>query len=90
MKFFDGYIIPLAQKLKECNVFGVSSEECLNYAVRNRDEWHVRGRAIVAEYVQSFTEQEENAAMALRRETNNVFARSMMKPDFEEAKEEEK
>ena len=25
--FFDNYIIPLAQKLKECNVFGVSSDE---------------------------------------------------------------
>ena len=25
--FFDNYIIPLAKKLKECNVFGVSSDE---------------------------------------------------------------
>ena len=33
LKFFDNYIIPLARKLKECNIFGVSSDECLNYAV---------------------------------------------------------
>ena len=31
--FFDFYIIPLAKKLKECGVFGVSSDEYLNYAV---------------------------------------------------------
>jgi 3'5'-cyclic nucleotide phosphodiesterase len=30
--FFDNYIIPLAMKLKECNVFGVSSDEYYNYA----------------------------------------------------------
>ena len=28
--FFDNYIIPLAKKLKDCNVFGVSSDECLS------------------------------------------------------------
>lgn len=32
LQFFDNYIIPLANKLKECNVFGVSSDEYLNYA----------------------------------------------------------
>lgn len=30
--FFDNYIIPLAKKLKDCGVFGVSSDEFLNYA----------------------------------------------------------
>lgn len=30
--FFDFYIIPLAKKLKECGVFGVSSDEYLQYA----------------------------------------------------------
>ena len=34
--FFDYYIIPLAKKLKECGVFGVSSGEYLDYAMRNR------------------------------------------------------
>jgi hypothetical protein len=27
--FFDNYIFPLTNKLKECGVFGVSSDECL-------------------------------------------------------------
>jgi 3'5'-cyclic nucleotide phosphodiesterase len=34
--FFDFYIIPLAKKLKDCGVFGVSSDEYLNYAMKNR------------------------------------------------------
>jgi hypothetical protein len=50
--FFDNYIIPLAKKLKECNVFGVSSDEYLNYAVLNRAEWEERGQEIVKEFVE--------------------------------------
>ena len=41
--------IPLAKKLKDCGVFGVSSDEYLNYAVSNRNEWFRRGKEIVAE-----------------------------------------
>ena len=47
--FFDNYIIPLAKKLKDCNVFGVSSDECLNYALANRREWESRGQQVVEE-----------------------------------------
>lgn len=50
--FFDNYIIPLAKKLKECNVFGVSSDECLNYAMQNRAEWLDRGKLIVEQLVE--------------------------------------
>eukprot|EP00957_Ditylum_brightwellii_P148228 11286187-Ditylum_brightwellii.AAC.1 len=44
--FFDNYIIPLAKKLKDCNVFEVSSDEYLNYAKNNRAEWEDRGEEI--------------------------------------------
>lgn len=44
--FFDNYIIPLAKKLKDCGVFGVSSDECLTYALQNRAEWEDCGLAI--------------------------------------------
>jgi hypothetical protein len=47
--FFDFYVIPLAKKLKDCGVFGVSSDEYLNYALSNRKEWESKGREIVAE-----------------------------------------
>ena len=42
------YIIPLAKKLKECGVFGVSSDEYLNYALQNKLEWEDRGHEVVA------------------------------------------
>jgi hypothetical protein len=48
MGFFDFYIIPLVKKLKDCGVFGVSSEEYLNYALKNRQEWEDRGLEVVA------------------------------------------
>jgi hypothetical protein len=44
--FFDFYVIPLARKLKECGVFGVSSDEYLDYALRNRDEWARKGKEV--------------------------------------------
>jgi 3'5'-cyclic nucleotide phosphodiesterase len=47
--FYDYYIIPLAKKLKECGVFGVSSYEYLQYAMSNRAEWASRGKEIVSE-----------------------------------------
>jgi hypothetical protein len=51
--FFDCYIIPLAKKLKDCGVFGVSSDEYLSYALQNRKEWERRGKTIVEEMAQS-------------------------------------
>jgi hypothetical protein len=52
MGFFDFYIIPLAKKLKNCGVFGVSSDEYLNYALKNRQEWEDRGLEVVASLVE--------------------------------------
>eukprot|EP00980_Cylindrotheca_fusiformis_P002909 scaffold675_cov103-Cylindrotheca_fusiformis.AAC.20 len=49
--FFDFYVIPLAKKLDNCDVFGVSSHEYLNYAQSNRDEWAREGEGIVKEYL---------------------------------------
>lgn len=50
--FFDFYIIPLAQKLSDCGVFGVSSAEYLTYAQANRAEWADRGQQIVHEMME--------------------------------------
>jgi hypothetical protein len=54
--FFDFYIIPLAKKLKDCGVFGVASDEYLNYAMTNRSEWQHKGKDIVAGYIASVTD----------------------------------
>lgn len=51
--FFDYYIIPLARKLETCGIFGVSSDEYLQYATNNRTEWVEKGEAIVQGYLAS-------------------------------------
>ena len=55
--FFDNYVIPLAQKLKECGVFGVASAECLDYAIKNRAEWEEKGGAIVEGFKEKFSQR---------------------------------
>ena len=55
--FFDNYVIPLANKLKECGVFGVSSDEYLNYAQANRREWEKKGKEIVAANFEKFKKE---------------------------------
>lgn len=53
-RFFDNYVIPLAKKLKECGVFGVSSDEYLNYALENRREWANKGEAAVSRMIEKY------------------------------------
>lgn len=52
LSFFDHYVIPLAKKLEVCGVFGVSSDECLIYAVQNRAEWCEKGEQLVEQYLE--------------------------------------
>lgn len=58
--FFDNYVIPLAHKLKECGVFGVSSDEYLNYALANRSEWEKKGKVIVASNFERYKKALDN------------------------------
>ena len=66
--FYDFYIIPLARKLQDCGVFGVSSSEYLDYAIKNREEWEVQGRECVEEMVANVREQEDIFAKMQRSE----------------------
>jgi hypothetical protein len=67
--FFDNYIIPLAQKLRECQVFGVSCDEFLDYARDNRIEWEMKGRELVRE---ARTVLQSHALQAVGRETLEI------------------
>eukprot|EP00980_Cylindrotheca_fusiformis_P006783 scaffold1417_cov113-Cylindrotheca_fusiformis.AAC.1 len=55
--FFDFYVIPLAKKLKSCGVFGVSSDEYLNYAMANREEWVREGETLVQKFLARYNEE---------------------------------
>ena len=68
--FFDFYIIPLAKKLKDCGVFGVSSHEYLDYAQKNRNEWEERGQQIVEEMVEALNRKEDNQ---VKRQNVDLF-----------------
>lgn len=80
--FFDFYIIPLAKKLKECGVFGVSSDEYLNYAEKNRAEWALRGQDAViemsAKYLPCLNEEDEELSVG------EVYADSDGSSSFDE------
>jgi len=65
--FFDNYILPLAKKLKECGVFGVSSDEYLNYAQENRRRWATEGEAVTANMLQIAQERFGKEAEAGQR-----------------------
>jgi hypothetical protein len=54
LSFFDNHVIPLAKKLKDCEVFGVLATECVNNAIENRNEFAEFGQDIVAEYLQEY------------------------------------
>ena len=60
-------MIPLAKKLDECGVFGVSSHEYLSYAETNRREWHQKGKSIVEELAGKVRAGQRRSAKMLRR-----------------------
>ncbi|CAB9524809.1 Receptor-type guanylate cyclase gcy [Seminavis robusta] len=72
--FFDFYIIPLTRKLKECGVFGVSSDEYLNYALKNRLEWETKGQQAVTEML------EVCAAKYGTKEDNKLMDKALLYP----------
>lgn len=63
--YFQFYIIPLAKKLKECGVFGVSSDEYLNYALSNRAEWEEKGKQLVEGIAKSLEQEYPPKAVKL-------------------------
>ena len=82
LNFFDYYVIPLARKLEECRVFGVSSDECLNYALQNRSEWSLKGKTIVEKYLESvressmYTHESEPAPFGMGSDIDLIFEES--------------
>lgn len=81
--FFDNYIIPLAKKLEECKVFGVSCDEYLTYALQNRHEWEMKGEEIVREMVSSFQDEdsdEDNGSKLLLRSDRMCHSATSLSP----------
>lgn len=47
ISFFDNFVIPLATKVKDCEVFGKGREEFLVKAEQNRSKWFEQGKETV-------------------------------------------
>lgn len=72
--FFDNYVIPLAKKLDDCGVFGVSSDEYFNYAVANSKEWEARGEEVVAKMIEKYSALYPEETVSLFESENNKTA----------------
>lgn len=83
--FFDFYIIPLADKLKDCGVFGVSSDEYLNYAKKNRQEWERKGQEVVESMIEKYREKYSYLPDPLPVMEEPVAATPVPKPAFKPA-----
>lgn len=59
LSFFDNYIIPLAKKLEDCQVFGAAGNELLKFALDNRKEWENKGKELTDAYIQKYTAEPE-------------------------------
>jgi hypothetical protein len=64
--FLDFYVIPLAKKLKECGVFGVSSDEYLSYALQNKETWLNKGEEVIAEMRQKINNSRNRKGKSLK------------------------
>ena len=78
--FLDFYVIPLAKKLKDCGVFGVSSDEYLQYAQNNRNEWEEKGKEVVDELIERVKSNSKYQMLLAKK-----LAASGALTDFEEA-----
>jgi hypothetical protein len=55
IKFFDGHVIPLAERVRSCKVFGVAAQVLLTNAHANRREWiHMKEDTFVKDYAMDF------------------------------------
>jgi hypothetical protein len=59
VSFYDNYVIPLATKLRDCGVFGLTSDEYLHNALENRQEWERRGLYVCQEIFSKATDESE-------------------------------
>jgi hypothetical protein len=55
LSLFKSRILPLAQSLGACGVFGAVSDCYMNYAEQNRSEWEKKGKEMVQGYLFKYT-----------------------------------
>lgn len=60
--------------MKDCGVFGVSSDEFLNYALENKKEWEERGQEVVQEMTEKMLRMDQRQKKSLCNEDEKESA----------------
>ena len=47
LEFFDKYVLPLTEQIKQSGIFGDDSKEYYSYALSNRERWERQGKDIM-------------------------------------------
>ena len=55
LAFFDRFVVPLASRLQQTGVLGLSGDEFLKAAMENRRLWNEHGKLIVRDMVENFS-----------------------------------
>ena len=58
-------VIPLSKKLRDCGVFGPTSDENLNYATNNRNMWVKEGEEITRKMLEKIEREYEAREAAI-------------------------
>lgn len=78
--FFDFYVVPLSKKLDECGVFGISCDENLSYASRNREMWIKKGKEATEE-MRLKAEAEWNRISAVNEAPESIIKKHGLEDD---------
>lgn len=73
LAFFDNNVIPLAEKLRSCNVFGTTGDEFMRWAQQNRAEWATKGKSVVQHMRNNVLAQYDRRNAKERRRRGSVI-----------------
>jgi hypothetical protein len=86
--FFDNCVIPLAQRIKDCGMFGVQGDDSLRNAFSNKKEWTVKGADIVTDLIAKIKQKKETASLIAKQEEEKT--EEQKKQEIEAGKKESK
>lgn len=73
LAFFDQTVIPLAEKLNSCEVFGSTGAEFVRWAKQNRNEWATKGKSIIRHMRENVARQYEKIHAKERRRRGSII-----------------
>lgn len=78
LKFFDSFVIPLAQKLESCGVSGLESLELLNHAQDNRQKWGVEESDMLKNWRLRYYKKKLEMNALLGEQSEAIFTERLM------------